>query len=51
MMGIVKTVASFVGSAAIVAALLSLVVKALQPRASRSSASEAPAARSTVRGF
>jgi hypothetical protein len=50
-MGIVKTVASLVGSAAIVAALLSLVVKALQPRAGRATSSEAPTSRSTVRGF
>jgi len=46
----VKTAASLVGSAAIVAALLSLVVKALQPRAGRAAA-EAGTSRSTVRGF
>ena len=51
MIGIVKTVASLVGSAALVAALLGLVVKALQPRASRAATSEAVPSRSAARGF
>jgi hypothetical protein len=50
-MGLVKTVASLVGSAAIVAALLSLVVKALQPRAGRAAAAEAATSRSAAQGF
>jgi len=47
----VKTVASLVGSAAIVAVLLSLVVKALQPRPSRAPTSDAATSRSAVQGF
>ena len=51
MVGMVKTVASLIGSAAIVAALLGLVVKALQPRARRAGTSEAATSRSAARGF
>ncbi len=51
MIGLLKTAASLVGSAAAVAVLLGLVVKALQSRASRATASESATSRSAARGF